>query len=128
MNGTSSIIMLVLMIAIFYFLLIRPENKRKKAAEQMRNNLKKGDTVTTIGGIVGKVIAVSENTLVIETSEDRVRMELTKWAISTVNGQTEPPKEKKEKEPAEVTSSQKDELPEDVVDEIPAPEDDEPKD
>ena len=133
MNGTSSIVMLVVMIAIFYFLLIRPENKRKKAAEQMRNNLKKGDTVTTIGGIVGKVIAVSENTLVIETSEDRVRMELTKWAISTVNGQTELPKEKKEKDkkqenPGEVTSSQKDELPEDVVDEIPAPENDEPKD
>ena len=53
-NMTSTIIMIVVMIAIFYFLLIRPENKRKKQAEEMRNSLKKGDTITTIGGIVGK--------------------------------------------------------------------------
>ncbi len=84
----SSIIMLVLLLLVFYFMLIRPENKRKKAAEQMRSSLKKGDRVTTIGGIVGKIVRVDEDTIVIETSEDRVRVELTKWAVSTTGVQT----------------------------------------
>ena len=61
----SSILMLIAMMAIFYFILIRPENKRKKAAEQMRNSLKKGDVITTIGGIVGKIVAVYDGTIVI---------------------------------------------------------------
>jgi len=62
-NMTSTIIMIVVMIAIFYFLLIRPENKRKKQAEEMRNSLKKGDWLTTIGGIYGRVVAITDSTL-----------------------------------------------------------------
>ena len=54
----SSIIMMVAMLGIFYFLLIRPENKRKKEAEQMRSEVRKGDKITTIGGIVGTVVDV----------------------------------------------------------------------
>ena len=80
----SSIVLLVLMIAIFYFLLIRPENKRKKQAEEMRSSLKKGDYITTIGGIYGRVVTVTDRTIVIETSEDRVRMEFIKSAVATV--------------------------------------------
>lgn len=113
----ESIVMLVAMLAIFYFILIRPENKRKKQAQEMRDSLKKGDVVTTIGGIVGKIVATSQNTIVIETSEDRVRMEITRWAVSTVGVQTgeEPAAAKKEKQKPS----------EDVVNEIPAPEEDE---
>lgn len=85
--GASSmlgmIIPLVLLIAVFYFLLIRPENKKKKAAAKMRSELSVGDQITTIGGIVGTVCAVKENTIVIETGADRVRIEFTKWAVST---------------------------------------------
>ena len=81
--GASPIIMMVLMIAVFYFMLIRPENKRKKEAEQMRSSVKKGDKITTIGGIVGTVVDVKENNIVIETSADQVRIELAKWAMST---------------------------------------------
>lgn len=81
---TTSIVMIVVMIAIFYFLLIRPENKRKKQAEEMRNSLKKGDWLTTIGGIYGRVVSVTDRTVVIETSEDRVRMEFIKSAVGTV--------------------------------------------
>ena len=55
MEGASSIIMLVVLFAVFYFMLIRPENKRKKQAQAMRDSLKKGDTITTIGGITGIV-------------------------------------------------------------------------
>ena len=79
----STMLMLVIMIGVFYFMLIRPENKRKKEAEQMRSSVKKGDKITTIGGIVGTVVDVKENNIVIETSADQVRIELAKWAMST---------------------------------------------
>ena len=80
---SSSIIMLVAMLAIFYFMLIRPENKRKKEAENMRSSLKVGDKVTTIGGIMGKVVHVDGDKFVMETGADQVRIELEKWAISS---------------------------------------------
>ena len=101
-EASSSIIMLILIVVVFYFMLIRPEKKRKKQAQEMRDSLKKGDSITTIGGIVGKVVQVSQDNIVIETSDDRVRMELTKWAVSTVNAQggAEAPAKKDEK-PAE---------------------------
>ena len=80
----STIMMIVLMIAIFYFLMIRPENKRKKQAEEMRNSLTKGDWLTTIGGVYGRVVGITDRTVVIETSEDRVRVEFLKSAIGQV--------------------------------------------
>ena len=113
-NGMgSTIIMIVVMVAVFYFLLIRPENKRKKQAEAMRNNLKKGDWLTTIGGVYGRVVGITDRTVVIETSEDRVRVEFVKSAIGNVGTldeqasaqQRAPMKAKKEA---------------DTVDEIPA--------
>ena len=79
----STIIMMVAMLGIFYFMLIRPENKRKKEAEQMRCSVRKGDKITTIGGIIGTVVDVKENNIVIETSADQVRIEFAKWAISS---------------------------------------------
>ena len=75
--------MLVIMIAIFYFMLIRPENKRKKQAEEMRNSIRKGQRITTIGGMMGKVVQVNSNSVVFETSEDRVRVEIAKWGIQS---------------------------------------------
>ena len=79
----DSIILLVAMIAVFYFLIIRPENKRKKQAENMRNSLKKGERITTIGGMVGRIVQVNDTTVVFETSEDRVRVEIAKWGIQS---------------------------------------------
>lgn len=94
-----TILMLVAMVAIMYFLMIRPENKRKKKAQEMRESLKKGDIITSIGGIVGRIVFVAKDTIIIETSDDRVRMELAKWAVSSVGVQsTEQPEEKKEKD------------------------------
>ena len=77
------LIMIVAMFAIMYFLMIRPENKRKKKAEEMRSNLSIGDEITTIGGITGKVVQVTEDTITFETGEDRVRIQTKKWAIQT---------------------------------------------
>lgn len=84
-NSLMPILMIVLMIGIFYFLMIRPENKKKKDLEQMRNELKIGDNVTTIGGIIGDVCHLKDEIVVIEVGEDRVRIEFNKWAISTNN-------------------------------------------
>ena len=75
--------MILIMFAVLYFFMIRPENKKKKEAEQLRSNMKKGDKVTTIGGIVGTVVDVKEDKFVIETSADQVRIEFMKWALST---------------------------------------------
>ncbi len=83
--------MIVILFVIFYFLLIRPERKRKQAAQAMRDNLQVGDTITTIGGVVGKVVSISNDFIVIETSEDRVRIQFTKWAVSTVGKEREEP-------------------------------------
>ena len=87
-SGMYSIVLLVLMFALLYFFMIRPENKRKKQAQNMRDSLTVGDEITTIGGIIGTICAVKENTIVIETGADRVRIEFTKWAVSTKGAQT----------------------------------------
>ena len=82
-SSASMLIMIIAMFAIFYFLIIRPENKKKKKAEEMRNSISNGDEITTIGGITGKVVQVTEDTVTFETGEDRVRIQIKKWAIST---------------------------------------------
>ena len=94
---TSTIIMVVAMIAIFYFMLIRPENKRKKEAEELRSNLKVGDKITTIGGIVGTVIHVKDDKFVLETGADQVRIEFVKWALSTNDSAAQAAKEEAKK-------------------------------
>lgn len=81
--GGSTILMLVLMFVVFYFFFIRPENKKKKKVEDMRNSLSLGDEITTIGGMTGKIVQVTEDTVTFETGEDRVRIQIKKWGIST---------------------------------------------
>lgn len=82
-GAVQSIVMIVALFAVFYFLMIRPESKKKKKAEELRNSLGVGDEVVTIGGIKGKVVNLSSDTVTFETGEDRVRIEVAKWAIST---------------------------------------------
>lgn len=97
----STVFFLIIMFAVMYFTMIRPENKRKKQADEMRSNLKKGDVITTIGGIVGKIIMLNEETIIIETSDDRVRMELARWAVSVNNTQQAATKDAKKTEQGE---------------------------
>ena len=102
--------MLLIMVAVFYFMIIRPENKRKKEAEQLRSNIKNGDKITTIGGIVGKVVDVKEDKFVIETGADQVRIEFAKWALSTNETAAEAAKEaakKAEEERAKAKAAKK---------------------
>ena len=79
------ILIVALMLAMIYFFMIRPESKRKKEAQTLRDSLTVGDNITTIGGMTGTICKVDENTVVFETGADRVRIEVTKWAISTRN-------------------------------------------
>lgn len=91
-NFGTTAIMIVVLVAVFYLFLIRPENKKKKKLKDMRESLSVGDDVTTIGGIIGKVVACNNEVVTFETGEDRVRVQVAKWAISTVGKATEQPK------------------------------------
>lgn len=89
MENYVPFIMLIAMLIMMYFVMIRPENKRKKEADAMRASLQVGDVVTSIGGIVGTVCAVKENTIVIESGADRVRIEFVKAAIGSKGAPSE---------------------------------------
>jgi len=77
------------MFVVMYFVMIRPQKKKQKAEQEMRESLQVGDEITTIGGIVGKVVTIKEDSLIIETGADRNKLKITRWAISTNNTSTE---------------------------------------
>lgn len=91
MQNSGQIIMMIviyaLIFAALYFFLIRPNSKKKKQEAELRNNLAIGDDITTIGGIMGRVIAIKdeEDAIIIETGPDRTKMKFKKWCISTVD-------------------------------------------
>jgi preprotein translocase subunit YajC len=74
---------IILVMVLMYFMLIRPQNKKRKEEEKMRSDLRIGDEITTIGGIVGRVIGIKEETLIIETGADRNKMQIKKWAVGS---------------------------------------------
>ncbi|MDY6017247.1 MAG: preprotein translocase subunit YajC [Oscillospiraceae bacterium] len=84
-NPFSMIIMMVALFAIMYFVMIRPQKKKQKEEQQMRDNIQIGDEITTIGGIMGRVVTVKEDSLIIETGADRNKMKIARWAVSTNN-------------------------------------------
>lgn len=84
-SGLPMILMLVAMFAVMYFVMIRPQKKKQKEEQSMRDNVQVGDEITTIGGIVGRVVTVKEDSLIIETGADRNKMKIMRWAVSTNN-------------------------------------------
>ncbi len=82
-SGMPMLLMIIIMFAVFYFFVIRPENKKKKKTEEMRNSLSLGDEIITIGGMIGKIVQITEDTITFETGEDRVRIQTKKGAIAT---------------------------------------------
>ncbi len=89
------IIGMVAMIALMYFFTIRPQKKKQKEEQQLRDSVQIGDEITTIGGIVGRVVTVKEDSIVIETGADRNKMKLMRWAIQTNNTGNERAEEEK---------------------------------
>ena len=85
----STVFMLVAMLAIMYFVMIRPQKKQEKEQNDMRNNLAVGDEITTIGGIIGKIVSIKEETCVIETSHERTKIRILKSAVSRVDVKAE---------------------------------------
>ena len=106
-NSWYIILIYVALFAALYFILIRPNSKKKKAEQEMRNNIGIGDDITTIGGIVGRIVAIKEDEIlvkiisdsicIIETGSDRVKMKFKKWAISSVDTVKEPGEQQKSK-------------------------------
>ena len=72
---------LVVLIVVFYFVLIRPQRKRDKQEREMRNSISVGDEISTIGGFIGRVVSIKDDTLVIESSSDRTKLKIYRWAI-----------------------------------------------
>ena len=75
---------LALMLVLLYFMIYRPQKKQEKKDAAMRAALEIGDQVTTIGGVIGRVVAIKDDTFVLETGSDRVKIRFTKSAISSV--------------------------------------------
>ena len=75
---------LALMLVLLYFMIYRPQKKQEKKDAAMRAALEIGDQVITIGGVVGRVVAIKDDTFVLETGADRVKIRFTKSAISSV--------------------------------------------
>ena len=105
MSSWGIIIIYVAIFALMYLFLIRPNSKKRKAEEELKKSITIGDDVTTIGGIVGKVVAVKddEDAFIIETGTDRVKMKIRKWGISSVDNKkpVDPKAEKKAKKEKE---------------------------
>ena len=85
----TMIIMLVGLLVVMYFVMIRPQKKQEKEQNDMRNNLAVGDEITTIGGIIGKIVSIKEETCVIETSHERTKIRILKSAVSRVDVKAE---------------------------------------
>lgn len=84
----TMIVLLVIMVAMFFFT-SRSNKKQEKQAQDMRDSLSVGDEITTIGGIIGKIVSIKEETLVLETSHDRTRIRILKTAVSRVDVKAE---------------------------------------
>lgn len=84
-----TIVMLVALVVVMYFVMIRPSKKQEKEQKNMLSNLQVGDEITTIGGIIGRVVSIKEETLVLETSHDRTHIRILKSAVSRVDVKAE---------------------------------------
>lgn len=116
-----TIVIWVVVIGAAYFLFIRPQKKKQQQEEELRNNIEIGDDITTIGGIVGRVIAVrdDDDTFILETGSDKTRMRFKKWAISSVDTPDKQPKETKKSDDSDKKSKKKDKKSDKQSDEEP---------
>lgn len=89
LQSIGPILIMLVVVVLMYFLMIRPQKKQEKEINEMRNNLKVGDEITTIGGIIGKVVSIKEETVMIETGHDRTKIRILKSAVRTVDVRAE---------------------------------------
>ena len=84
-----TIIMIVGLLALMYFFMIRPQKKQEKQINEMRENLQVGDEITTIGGIIGRIVSIKDETVLIETGRDKVKIRFLRSAIRSVDVKAE---------------------------------------
>ena len=88
-GGIGQLILPIAMVVVFgvffYFFMIRPQKKQEKEINEMRNNLSVGDEVTTIGGIIGKIVSIKDETVLIETSNERNKIRILRTAVRNVD-------------------------------------------
>ena len=85
LGGSMGLIIMILMFVVLYFIMIRPQKKQEKKDAEMRQNLAVGDEVTTIGGIIGKVVSIKDETFVLETTKDKTKIRFLKGAVRSVD-------------------------------------------
>lgn len=95
-NRFLPLLLIVGMFVVTYFISIRPQKKKQKEEQQLRENLQIGDEITTIGGIMGRIVTIKEDSIIIETGADRVKMRVMRWAVQTNNTATEKLKAERE--------------------------------
>ena len=74
----------IIFLAIFYMFAIRPQRKKQKEITEMRSSLKVGDKVSTIGGFYGKITKIKDEVVTIEAGPDKIKLDITRWAIGSV--------------------------------------------
>ena len=84
-GGASMLVMMIVLIAVFYFFMYRPQKKQEKETNAMRNGLQVGDEITTIGGIIGKIVSIKDETLVIETTRNCTKIRILRTAVRSVD-------------------------------------------
>ncbi len=91
-NGASwisMVIMIALLVLVMYFFMIRPQKKQEKQINEMRDNLQVGDEITTIGGVIGKIVSIKDETILLETGRDKVKIRFLKSAVRSVDVKAE---------------------------------------
>ena len=84
-GGFGSIILIGVMFVALYFFMIRPQKKQEKQVKEMRDSLQVGDEITTIGGLIGKIVSIKDETLVMETSRDGTKIRILRSAVRCVD-------------------------------------------
>ena len=87
--ASSGGLIMIAVLVLFFFLTSRSQKKQEKKVNDMRNNLQVGDEITTIGGVIGKIVSIKEETITIETSHDRTKIRFLKSAVRCVDVKAE---------------------------------------
>ena len=88
-SSVSMIVILGVMLVAMYFFMFRPQKKQEREINNMRANLQVGDEITTIGGIIGKIVSIKDETVLVETGRDKVRIRFLRSAIRSVDVKAE---------------------------------------
>ena len=101
-TGTGSMLTMLIPLAmlaiVFYFFIYRPQKKQEKETSDMRNSIELGDVIVTTGGIIAMVVKVKDDMLLVETSGDRTKIQIQKWAVHSVIEKANEPEVKEVKD------------------------------